>query len=198
MAQGPNGNGLVNKARPDKLVGGVPEDPIRMQVLDLLQNLRLQQIELEAKSEELQAAQADLEAARARYFDLYNITPVGYLKVSEWDSILEANVRAAALFATPRASLNGRIFRRLIVGEEQSNYFLSRKCVLDTGTPQVCELKMVRPDKAPFWARLELSLSKPGDSSAFSIVIVDITDRKIIELQLQQHERQLNGRSSGY
>ncbi|MCX6067952.1 MAG: hypothetical protein NT121_19715 [Chloroflexi bacterium] len=48
-----------------------------------LHELRVHQIELEVQNEELRRAQAELDAERARYFDIYNLAPVGYVTVSE-------------------------------------------------------------------------------------------------------------------
>jgi PAS domain-containing protein len=59
--------------------------------------LRVHQIELEVQNDELRRAQAELEVARARYFDLYDLAPVGYCTVSEKGLILEANLTAATL-----------------------------------------------------------------------------------------------------
>ena len=67
--------------------------------------LRLRQIELERKNEELQRTQEELEMLRARYFNLYDLAPVGFLTFDGEGLILEANLAVATMLRVARNSL---------------------------------------------------------------------------------------------
>ena len=107
---------------PEKLEAPSPEETRRT-----LHELRVHQIELEIQNEELRRAQAELDAARARYFDLYDLAPVGYATVSEKGLILETNLTAATLLGVARDALVKQSFSRLILKEDQDLYSLHRK-----------------------------------------------------------------------
>jgi hypothetical protein len=49
----------------------------------LLHELLGHQIELEMQNDELYNTRKELEISRSRYFDLFNLTPVGYVTLSE-------------------------------------------------------------------------------------------------------------------
>ncbi|MFZ4441707.1 MAG: hypothetical protein ACOYOS_25150 [Syntrophales bacterium] len=70
-----------------------------------LHELRVHQIELEMQNDDMHRIQAELEAARARYFDLYDLAPVGYVTVSEQGFIIETNLTAATLLGKARSKL---------------------------------------------------------------------------------------------
>jgi len=65
------------------------------QSIRLVHELRVHQIELEMQNEELRRAHAELEDSQARFVDLYDFAPVGYVTVSEAGMILQANLTAA-------------------------------------------------------------------------------------------------------
>ena len=92
----------------------------------------MHQIELEMQNEELRRAQVELDAARARYFDLYDLAPVGYCTVSEEGLILEANLTAATLLGVARGALVKQPLTRFILTEDQDIYYLHRKQLFET------------------------------------------------------------------
>ena len=96
----------------------------------MLHELRVHQIELEMQNEELRRTQAELEASRARYFDLYDLAPVGYFTLSEKGLILEANLTAATLLGVARGDLVKQPLPRFILPEDQDIYYLHRKQLL--------------------------------------------------------------------
>lgn len=144
-----------------------------------LHELRVHQIELEMQNEELRRAQAELDAARARYFDLYDMAPVGYCTIGEKGLIEEANLTAAKLLNTTRSEMIKQPWTRFLHREDQDIFYRQRKQLLATRKPAVFELRMRRNDLPEFWARLTaIVVQDAGHPPAFRIVISDITERK--------------------
>src|SRR5271169_78724 len=71
----------------------------------MVHELRVHQIELEMQNEELRHTQQELEASREKYFDLYDLAPVGYVTLNEKGILLEANLTAAVLLGRERSHL---------------------------------------------------------------------------------------------
>ena len=108
-----------------------------------LHELHVHQIELEIQNEELRRTQEELVTARTRYFDLYDLAPVGYCTLGENGLIQEANLTAATLLGLARGALIGRPISRSILKEDQDIFYRHRKQLLETGIPQAIELRMI-------------------------------------------------------
>jgi PAS domain S-box-containing protein len=155
------------------------------QTTNLLHELQVHQIELEMQNEELRSTQAQLEASRTRYFELYDMAPVGYLTLNEKGLILEANLTAARLIGAPRSALVGKPLTRFIHRGDQDVYYLHRKMLFDDGGMQACELRLKKNDGAFFWAQMEATISRGvKDETVCHVVIDDITGRKRVEESL--------------
>ena len=73
--------------------------------LGLVYVLQVHQIELEMQNEELRMAQGQLSESLAKYSDLYDFAPVGYLTLNREGLILEANLTFAAQLGIERGRL---------------------------------------------------------------------------------------------
>ncbi len=165
-------------------------------VRQTLHELGVHQIELELQNEELRRAQVELDTSRARYFDLYDLAPVGYVTVSEPGLILEANLTACALLGLAR----GKVAARSLVGQpfflfiqkEDSNVFrLFHRQSFETGESQACDVRMLKPDGTPFWAHLEATAAQDVDGAPVCrVTLSDITARKLAEEALQSSLRE--------
>src|SRR4051794_6217868 len=78
---------------------------------------------LRCQHEQLRAAQADLEESRARYVELFDWAPVGYVTLNEAGVVREANLAAATLLGTQRARLKGYPFRIFVAPDNRRRFF---------------------------------------------------------------------------
>ena len=157
----------------------------------MLHELQVHQIELEMQNEELRQTQVELDATRARYFDLYDLAPIGYCTVSEHGLILEANFTAAALLDVVRSDLVNKPVSRVIVKADQDIYYQCRKALFDTGTPQDCELQMLKRSGAAFWVHMRVSAAQDSKGAPVQrMVLSDISERKQLDgvLLAKNHE----------
>ncbi len=154
-----------------------PEETRRM-----IQELRVHQIELEMQNVELRRIQAEMDVFQERYFDLYDLAPVGYCTLSEKGLILEANLTAATMLNVARDTLFRQPITRFIVKEDQDTYYRYRKHLFETGEPQMCELHLEKQDGTSFWARLDSTVVKYSEGETqCRVVIIDITEHKHVE-----------------
>lgn len=152
-----------------------------------LHELRVHQIELEMQNEELRRAQVELDVARARYFDLYDLAPVGYCTVSEQGLILEANLTLATMLGLTRGELAGQPWTRFVHRQDQDIYYQRRKKLFETSEPVAYELRLRKKDGGEFWAQLAASIALDAEGvPVCRIVVHDITERKQEE-QFREH-----------
>jgi PAS domain S-box-containing protein len=163
----------------------------------MLHELRVHQIELEMQNEELRRTQVELDVSRARYFDLYDLAPVSYYTVSEATGLLlEANLAGATLLGLARAELINKPITRFIVREDQDSYYRYRQQIAASESPW-CDLRMLKHDGTPFWARLRATAAIEADGTAVTrIIVVDISERKQLESDRRLLDRELQERNT--
>ncbi|MCJ7766301.1 MAG: ATP-binding protein [Thiovulaceae bacterium] len=151
----------------------------------MVYELQVHQVELEMQNEELVRTQAALDETRRRYFDLYNMAPVGYCTLDDKGLILQANLAASTLLGIPRAHLLKQPLSRFILKEDQDIYYFYSKQLFESGRSKSCELRVVDSKKRQLWVQLT---SSPGENSDGSpllrLVLSDISESKRLEDEL--------------
>lgn len=160
---------------------------------EMLHELQVYQIELEMQNEELRRAQFELEMLRQKYFDLFNLAPVGYFAFDTKGLIIEVNLTGAELLETTKSGLLMKGFSHWIDPEYQDTFYLHRKQTIETRKRQTCELKMIRSDGREFFSQLS-SIVEPEEDGNFKQIrttVIDITDRKKTEQEQLKYEAKL-------
>lgn len=153
-----------------------------------LHELRIHQIELEMQNEELRHSQHELDVARARYFDLYDLAPIGYCTLTLTGVILQTNLTAVTMLGLSRASAIGRVFARFVHPQDQSVlHALLTGATADS--PRSAELRMLRADGSQLWAHLSVSAAQTeGGGIERRVVLSDVSARRQAEQGRQEIE----------
>lgn len=158
----------------------------------LIHKLQVQQIELEMQNDQLRQTQVELDTARARYFDLYELAPVGYCTVNEQGLILESNLTAAALLGVFRKDLIKKPIRRFVVRADQNTYDQCRLALFTASAPQECEVQMRKSDDSIIWVHIKTTTARDDAGARVQrLVLSDITERKQAEAALQEQNAEL-------
>jgi PAS domain S-box-containing protein len=169
--------------------GEIYDDRSPSDIQRISHELRVQQIELEVRNEELRRTQYELESSRADYIELYDQAPVGFCTVSELGFIITANLKLGTLLCRDCDELNNSRFSQFIFGPDQDIFYKYHKSLGTEGAQLFCVLRMVRHDGTFFWAQLTAIIAKrAGDSFTLLIAITDIGDKKQLDVELAHSE----------
>ncbi len=154
-----------------------------------IHNLHVHQVELEMQNEELRRIQAELDVSGKRYFDFYNLAPVGYWTISEKGLILEANLTSASFLGLTRSELINQPVTNFVHHQDQDIYYLFSKNLSGLDVPGNCDLRVVRKDGTTLWLQLNAIVAQDDNGAPVSrIVLNDITERKQAETVLHRKQ----------
>ena len=153
------------------------------------EQLRVHQVELETQNEQLRQTLDQFDASQARYFDFYDLAPVGYCAVDRDGRLLNGNLTTARMLGVVRDQLPGQPISRFIARDDQDVFYLLRKRVAETGEAQACELRMRRQDGTQFWVSVDaIRVMDDSGAPALRMVLSDVTARKSEEAAQRKNE----------
>lgn len=158
-----------------------------VETLRLLHELEVHRVELEMQNAELRQARDEAEQHLGKYSDLYDFAPVGYFTLDGSGTITSVNLRGASLVGVARARLVGRNFGLLVTHEYRTVFTEFIRSVFINRDKTECEVAIESKDNRTVIVLLEAMAAISGQECG--LVMVDITERKLLEEQLQQNER---------
>jgi two-component system cell cycle sensor histidine kinase/response regulator CckA len=177
------------RAEEENLRGQVGEDPQRAR---LLTELQMHQAELEVQNEELRRTRDELQAAHDRYFDLFELAPVGYLTLGRRGQILAANLAAASFLGITRDRLIGLSFPSLLPVKDADAFHLHQERVFAKwGRKQELEVRIRRGDGGLATAVIEALAYEDAGQARCRMALIDVTERRQAETRLREREARL-------
>ncbi|HEX8658985.1 MAG TPA: PAS domain S-box protein, partial [Hymenobacter sp.] len=162
------------------------------EVQRLVQDLQVHQLELEMQHEELQAALATAEAARAKFAELYNFAPIALFTLHADGSIAHLNDRAGHLLGTTTARLAGRRFLLFVCPPSRDAFAAFLASILGTPQRQRIELHLQTEAGVEFVAHLEGALgTTPTGAAGVQLAVVDVTPLSHEVARRQRSEERL-------
>jgi PAS domain S-box-containing protein len=146
--------------------------------LKLVHELQVHQIELEMQNEELQSAKREVEESRARFSDLYDFSPAGYVTLDEKGTVVEANLTFARMMGINRGALLNRPFHLFVSSEDKDAFLTCFQRLGSSDGKTTFETRLVKKDHSVFHVQMESTgLMNAENVRQFLLAILDITER---------------------
>lgn len=154
------------------------------EIKQLVHELEVHQVELEMQNEELRRAQYELEESRLKYFDLFDLAPVGYLTMDDMGMIKEVNLTATRMLGVQHARLINSVFLHWVDENFRDVWHAFLSAFRENHSPSSCELKVRQNDSGVVYIHLEAM--KVPDGGLIRINFIDVTKQKETEEKLRK------------
>ena len=156
------------------------------EVAQMIHELQVHQVELEMQNDQLRTAKLEIEASRERYFDLYDMSPLGYCTLNEAGIIIEINLTLANLLGIPRSQLLKKPFNNFIFQGDQDNYYLNINRMIVNEEPLLLELRINTPSYEPVWVNLNCIFRKEATGAMDLLIgVSNITEKRMTQQKQQ-------------
>lgn len=152
----------------------------------LVEELSLHQEELNIQNEELQRIQIELEVSKAKYFELYDLAPVGYITLTSGLMIKEANLSTSTLLGTERKDLIGRGLSTFVLPQSQEALYLHYRRLDHGKGKQIGTFLVKGMNGKELQVQFESNHVEEGPNPGFRSILTDVTEQKKIEVELER------------
>jgi PAS domain S-box-containing protein len=175
---------------------GVKGTPAEQDTQGLVHELQVHQIELEMQNEELRGMQEQLGETVAKYSDLYDFAPVGYVTSNRDGIIQEANLTFAVQLGIERGRLIDTPLWLYVTAPDRGKFRSHVDQVFKTNQRQTCELRLQKPSGGPeCYVQLDsIRVLNVDGAELCRTSVTDISSRREAERELSKIHDELERR----
>ncbi len=169
--------------------------PLPEQERELAHELQVHRIELEMQNEQLRETQEQLAESLAKYSNLYDFAPVGYVTSDSGGVIVEANLTFAGQLGIERGRLIKTPFWLYATAPDRARMRSHFDQVLRTDERLSCELRLQRQDGPQRYVQLDsIRVVDADGTESCRTSVTDISIRKEAEEELARAQNELERR----
>jgi two-component system, chemotaxis family, sensor kinase Cph1 len=157
----------------------------------LVEELIIHQEELSIQNEELKRIQLEVEATKAKYFELYDLAPVGYLTLNPELIIKEANLAASILLGCDRNRLIGKRLSSFLTPDSNEKLFLHYSRVTRGERERAQTFGALKDKESEVQIQFESNVIEGGSEKGFRSTLTDVTELKKAEEALIKARNEL-------
>ncbi len=142
----------------------------------LRHELEVHQLELEAQNAELKLSKERAEEEAAKYLELYEASPTGYISLTREGEILDINPAGAEILRKDRINLKKNRLGFFISNDTRLIFSLFLERIFSNQTKESCEVALSLKGEIHMDVNLTGIVTTNGENCL--VTLVDITDRK--------------------
>ena len=176
----------------EKRLGQQDHPQYLSEALEIAQELRVHQVELELQNEELQSTQAALSQAHDLYQKLFHLAPVGFVRLDLQHIIIDANEAAARLLGSRTQKLEGMpLLSKIDLNslEQFQRHFIKASTSADGARD---EIRLTVESRTVQMHTTALDRGR-GRSRELLTAMVDVSEQKRYERELRRNQHELAG-----
>ncbi len=149
---------------------------------ELQHDLETHQIELQMQNEQLKVLNDFLQTSQSKYFELYDLAPIGYCTIDENGIFYNFNLKISSMVWVTKEDIKRRNFNSFIFQEDINKYILFIRDIFKTNTQKSCEVRMLKADWNVFWCNISANIIQDeNNQKKCNLSIIDITLQKLEE-----------------
>lgn len=184
---------LRNKA--EKVLSAEGSESLCISIDDaekLIHEISVYHVELELQNQELQNVQELLEISRNKYYELFDMAPMGYFTVDATGVVKEVNLGGGELVGLERSAIKRMPFVGFVVQADHRRLYEFFRHTLTAGTAPPLYIRMKKTDGTLLDAQVESALlaSRRTDKHRMLLSVTDISALRQAQRVIAESESQ--------